>query len=184
VNPDFAKRVGLGERAADLLGYEMHPSRTVKDDDWQTLVSAPTAYTFEIMNRLSAAFGIEYRYPFFDRRLVEFCFGLPSEQKLYRGWTRIVMRRAMEGILPDAIRWRGNKTYNDLNITHGLKRFEAEELHSRIVERSEIIEPYADIPALQKAYRDFMKKPDYVSTTSVWQMAMLSRWLESSKLEI
>jgi asparagine synthase (glutamine-hydrolysing) len=48
--------------------------------------------------------GIEYRYPLLDRRLVEFCLGVPPE--LFRdGPTgRALFRAALAGILPDSIR--------------------------------------------------------------------------------
>ena len=65
--------------------------------------------TLEIADKAAQAFGIEPRYPFFDRRLIEFCVGLPEEQKFARGWPRFLFRRAMEGILPPEIQWRATK---------------------------------------------------------------------------
>jgi hypothetical protein len=35
------------------------------------------------------------RYPFWDKRMIEFCLSLPPEQKIKKGWTRMIMRRAM-----------------------------------------------------------------------------------------
>ena len=65
--------------------------------------------TLEIADKAAHAFGIEPRYPFFDRRLIEFCVGLPEEQKFGRGWPRFLFRRAMEGILPPDVQWRATK---------------------------------------------------------------------------
>src|SRR5256885_791866 len=73
-------------------------------------LSDPTyAWALEAADKSAAAFGLEARYPFFDRRLIEFCLALPAEQKLGQGWNRIVMRRATEGILPSEIQWRPKK---------------------------------------------------------------------------
>ena len=60
-------------------------------------------------DKSAAAFGIEPRYPFFDRRVIEFCLGLPEEQKFADGWPRVLLRRAMEGILPGKVQWRASK---------------------------------------------------------------------------
>ena len=40
---------------------------------------------------------------------MEFCLALPPEQKLHRGLNRMVMRRAMAGIVPEEILRRGDK---------------------------------------------------------------------------
>ena len=55
------------------------------------------------------SFGLDARFPFFDRRLIEFCVALPAEQKFRDGWTRRVMRNAMQGVLPEEIRLRADK---------------------------------------------------------------------------
>ncbi|NJK41365.1 MAG: hypothetical protein HC934_08440 [Acaryochloridaceae cyanobacterium SU_2_1] len=38
--------------------------------------------TLEVMDRAAAPHGIELRFPFWDKRLVEFCVSLPAEQKM------------------------------------------------------------------------------------------------------
>jgi asparagine synthase (glutamine-hydrolysing) len=60
-------------------------------------------------DRNSMAFGVEARLPFLDHRLVEFVYGLDESQKIRDGWTKVVLRDAMDGILPDAVRWRADK---------------------------------------------------------------------------
>jgi asparagine synthase (glutamine-hydrolysing) len=52
---------------------------------------------------------IEFRHPFFDARLIEFLLLLPAEEKFWRGRTKIVLRKAMEGVLPEAVRERRTK---------------------------------------------------------------------------
>jgi asparagine synthase (glutamine-hydrolysing) len=53
-------------------------------------------------DRFSMAFSIESRVPFLDRALVEYCIGLPDNQKIDNGVTKVVLRKAMRGVLPDA----------------------------------------------------------------------------------
>jgi asparagine synthase (glutamine-hydrolysing) len=65
--------------------------------------------------------GVDVRFPFFDIRLVELCLSLPPDQKLSRGWSRYVMRNAMEGILPERIRWRRRKSDVSVGFYHALR---------------------------------------------------------------
>ncbi len=53
--------------------------------------------------------GISYVYPLLDRRLLEFLAGLPPEQFIRGQRKRWLMRTAMEGILPDEVRWQPDK---------------------------------------------------------------------------
>jgi asparagine synthase (glutamine-hydrolysing) len=47
--------------------------------------------------------------PFLSHHLVEFLFSLPNEFKINDGWTKFVMRKAFEPILPKEITWRVDK---------------------------------------------------------------------------
>lgn len=60
-------------------------------------------------DRNSMAHGIEARVPFLDHRLVEFSLGLGDRHKIVGGDTKRVLRRAMEGILPEIVRNRHDK---------------------------------------------------------------------------
>jgi asparagine synthase (glutamine-hydrolysing) len=60
-------------------------------------------------DRNSMAHGIEARVPFLDHRLVEFSIGLGSQHKMVGGDTKRVLRRGMEGILPETVRNRRDK---------------------------------------------------------------------------
>ena len=60
-------------------------------------------------DRASMAHGIETRMPFMDWRLVTYGFSLPETSKIGGGFTKRVLRMAMEGLVPDAIRLRTNK---------------------------------------------------------------------------
>ncbi|HEY4111518.1 asparagine synthase (glutamine-hydrolyzing) [Puia sp.] len=61
-------------------------------------------------DRNSMAHGIEIRLPFLDHSLVEFVFSLPSHFKIREGWTKWLLRQSMEGLLPDEIVYRRDKT--------------------------------------------------------------------------
>lgn len=60
-------------------------------------------------DRNSMAHSIEARVPFLDHRLVEFNLALGNSHKIVQGDTKRVLRSAMLGILPEAVRNRRDK---------------------------------------------------------------------------
>ena len=60
-------------------------------------------------DRNSMAHGREVRLPFLNHQLVEFIFSLPSQLKMHHGWTKFLLRKAMDKKLPDEIVWRKTK---------------------------------------------------------------------------
>ena len=74
----------------------------------QTLsTSLPALLRYE--DRNSMARSIEARVPFLDYRLVELLAGLPDRLKLRGGTTKVVLRDATRGVLPEAVRQRRDK---------------------------------------------------------------------------
>ena len=59
------------------------------------------------VDRNSMAFSIEDRLPFLDYRLVEYAMGLPLNAKISRGYSKAVMRKALD--MPEIIRTRRDK---------------------------------------------------------------------------
>ncbi len=47
--------------------------------------------------------------PFMDYRLVSYVFGLPAQDKVGLGYTKLILREAMKGIMPESIRRRRSK---------------------------------------------------------------------------
>ena len=63
----------------------------------------------EILAASGARFGIEYRFPLLDRRLLEFTLGLPPEQFRRGKHDRWLMRHAAQSLLPPDCCWHSNK---------------------------------------------------------------------------
>jgi len=60
-------------------------------------------------DRNSMAHGTEVRLPFLNASLVQFIFSLPTSYKISDGFTKNILRRTMNGKLPDNIVWRTDK---------------------------------------------------------------------------
>ncbi|MEM3393931.1 MAG: asparagine synthase (glutamine-hydrolyzing) [Candidatus Methanomethylicia archaeon] len=72
-----------------------------------TKTSLPRLLRYEDKN--SSAFSIEARVPFLDHRICEFIFSLPISVRIKNGWTKYILRKAVDGIVPEKIRWRRSK---------------------------------------------------------------------------
>jgi asparagine synthase (glutamine-hydrolysing) len=177
INPGFAKRVGLAERAQVLLDVLSAPTYSARAEHWQGLNSGLLPYVLEMADRAASAFSLDPRYPFCDRRLVEFCLAVPANQKLHQGWTRVIMRRAMIDILPNEVRWRIGKANLSPNFQLRLLNGHRELLENIILKDPGLIEEYVDVAALQTVYSRYVSQQTAKDALVVYGAVMLALWL-------
>ena len=183
IKRSFLRRVGLEERMRELEAARSIPPRTAREDQAHTITSGLHPLGNEHIGKLAATFSIELRHPFYDRRVVEFCLALPPQQKLYKGWTRTVMRRAMDGLLPTEVQWRVRKTGLTANFIVGLLKFERELLDDVIVDDPGSIEDYVDIPVLRESYQRYAARSSTGDAQFVvWPAVTLALWLRHTGL--
>ena len=91
---------------------EDHPCRTNQFERalWHQFFEGPLPFFLNQYDRCSMANGVEARMPFMDYRVVEYVFSLPLQARVGHGYTKRVLREAVKGILPDAIRLNRRKT--------------------------------------------------------------------------
>lgn len=180
IRPDFARRTGLEERKRELQRGDDGHGMTARDNHVQVLSLPRYQYAMELIDGTASAFGIMHRFPFFDRRLVEFCVGIPPDQKLSHGWTRWILRRAMKGILPPAVQWRVDKGMLGFSFIRGMWREEAPFLEDTLFGDSTLAD-FVDVETLQKTHRRFLaREPDLnanADAMALYQAAVLARWL-------
>ncbi|HKW11614.1 MAG TPA: lasso peptide isopeptide bond-forming cyclase [Gemmatimonadaceae bacterium] len=134
--------------------------------------------TLEIADKSAAAFGIEPRYPFFDRRLIEFCLGLPEEQKFAGGWPRLLLRRAMNGILPPAIQWRSTKANLSPNFH---RRFRAVDVGTSEMLDYSALAPFMNTDRVRDLFMRYRHSPERTGMNrqalTLFRTAVLGTWL-------
>ena len=181
INPVFAQRINLEERKQSLKRFSNQPT-TDREKQWRSLTSGLLTIPIETVDLISSPFKIEPRFPFMDKRLIEFCLSLPPEQKLNQGWSRIVLRRAMEGILPAKVQWRGGKTTPAAAFLHGLMKFDKEFLSEIFSQEATKIEEYINLNTLEKAYHLFISnKLREADQGKIWSAITLMVWFRYHK---
>ncbi len=105
ISQALVKRVQLLEqiKKANWLAVELH-RLSPRAQMMQALMpkSIPVGATW---NGFSGAYGIDIRDPTMDKRLLEFCVGVPTKEFVGQGYSRFLMRRAMQGLLPKEVQW-------------------------------------------------------------------------------
>ena len=90
-------------------GHGIFNEKTLFSMQIEEITNCQLPHLLRYEDRNSMAFSVEARLPFLDYRVVEFACRLPAELKIRDGWTKYILRRSMNGIMPDQIRWRKNK---------------------------------------------------------------------------
>ena len=182
IKSGFAENLNLKKRYFDLV--EKNEPQAVSDVEahWNGLTSGLFAFALESFDKASAAFGIEPRYPFFDRRLIEFCIGLSYKQKVAQGWTRSLFRRAMSGILPPEVQWRTDKAIIGLSFKVNMVKYGRETVDESVYAVPNVLEKYIDSAVLINAYEKYKSDPSKHDGEAMFVLSSvyLSNWLRKS----
>ncbi|MBZ9813101.1 lasso peptide isopeptide bond-forming cyclase [Mesorhizobium sp. CA7] len=180
VNPDLARRTDLAERF-HRSGYMPAAVSASEALTHRWLLSTGLVpHAFEVLDKAAANSGVEPRYPFWDKPLVEFCLALPGEEKLRDGFGRHVLRRAMQGILPPAVQWRRDKIDFTANLVKGMLGNHRELLDRLLIADGERIAPYVNLPEVNAVYERLLSQPEQATLPDVqhvWRSVSLSLWL-------
>jgi asparagine synthase (glutamine-hydrolysing) len=179
-NPIYSTRIN--QQLAQSHSQNQIPAfKTERENHHYLLTRSIMPYVLETMNKAAGAFSLELRFPFFDKRLVEFCLSLPPDQKLYQGWGRVVMRRAMTGILPESVQWRVDKSNLHYSFEHGLRTFEQKYFEEVIYNASDKLQNHVDRVALGQIYERLIAQTATEEEVNLlWRSVTLGLWLESS----
>jgi asparagine synthase (glutamine-hydrolysing) len=185
INADYAKRMGVDERAQKLghdFRYRMRP------DERFTLLTA-IDYAGDWFAAEKAVTGVEVRDPTADIDVLAYCFGIPAEQYLVEGIDRSLVRRTMWGLLPETVL---TNRLSGLQVPDWNEKLESQrdQLARQITEMSSsaLVRRIIDVGRLEKALKNWPTGGWH--TTEVFQeynlaltrgvaSARFLRWFES-----
>jgi asparagine synthase (glutamine-hydrolysing) len=180
VNADLARALSASGYANedDVAGV----MSTERQSHAQGLSQPAYQLTLELADQSAAAFGIEPRYPFFDRRLIDFCLSVPDTEKFADGWPRLLFRRAMEGILPPDDQWRPDKG----NLSPNFHRsFRAAQAVAPDPGPDSPLAPYVDIQALRHMRQRYCSESSTLARSAdghaLFRAMVLEQWLSAKQ---
>jgi len=148
----FRERMHIMERARSNRRFMPESLRSLRGKMRQNLMKSEKAFRIAELYGLSQ---VEPRYPMLDRRLVDYCLAVPAEQHNYN-MNRRLIRRATQGLLPDEVRLRYDKTIanmpgaTDAVFMH--RDFFLEAINA--AEQNDLVMEYIDIGKLKKRFTE------------------------------
>jgi len=126
IDAEFAGRTKLLARLDRPAAPRRFQSLGLQHRYEDLIVNRTGLRTTYLYDRVAHSCGIEARHPFLDRDLAEFLFAIPPEQVFQPGATKYILRKALDGLLPDRICWRWDKTRFESHFRHRIGETERE----------------------------------------------------------
>ena len=135
--------------------------------------SSQLPHLLKYEDRNSMANSIESRLPFLDYKLVELSLNTNNSLKIKDGWTKFILRKAAETILPKEIVWRKAKLGFNAPEKTWTKEFENEMIKE--IQQSEILNNFIDFKKLYFKNLDLRTK---------WRLYNFSAWEKEFKVKL
>jgi asparagine synthase (glutamine-hydrolysing) len=179
IHPDLADRAHINERfRRQGSGYSWDLAPSARLAHYRRLAHSAFPFHVEMLNKAAHGFSLEYRHPFFDKRLVEFCLALPADQKLRLGTTRYVMRQGLAHLLPAEVYERPGKARVAHRYVSALLRASPPSLGERILEDVPELGAYVNMKAIRSDYHRYLTLEEG-NALNVWHVATLAGWLRA-----
>jgi asparagine synthase (glutamine-hydrolysing) len=105
IGPDFATRTRIYDRMRES-GYDPYYGKWLDARTQRLRYLMPRVTPFgAVWAETSAGFGVDVRDPTADVRLLELCLSIPDSVYRDAEHDRLLVRRAMEGLLPPSVQW-------------------------------------------------------------------------------
>jgi asparagine synthase (glutamine-hydrolysing) len=123
-------------------------------------------------------FSLETRFPFLDHNLVEKTLSVPADNYIKNGYTKVIMRNALKGILPEKIRMRKDKVGFSTPESDWFKNVKLKELLADVIESDKFKERgYFNVKQCKKELKSLQKYNRY--NLEFWKWLHLELWFRA-----
>ncbi len=185
ISPEFARNVSLDRRFERLQNHSCVGKKVGgRSIHAGKLIHPYVTVALERYDRVAARHGVETRHPFFDLNLIEFCLALPWDQKIRGGWTKSVLRSAMNGHLTEKVRYRrDNGSLLWLAIATAAR--EERGYLSEVARDGETrLRRYVDLGKLADLRETLDRGPTFEEGPMCWEFAVLVRWFSNNSCDL
>jgi asparagine synthase (glutamine-hydrolysing) len=159
-NPGFLDRLQIAARMrAD--GYDPFYSPVMKPGSHRIRMLMPDINPVgSLWHESGAGYGLDVRDPTADVRLLEYCLCVPDEQYHRRGQNRLLMRRAMQALLPPEIVWNPKRGLQgaDFALRLNADRHEIDEAMASIAD-SLLVREYLHVEKMRSLWKAIRERP-------------------------
>jgi len=184
-----ARRHGVGRKAmmrAAVLGPlkrdPRHAGRLFAAEEKASLSPGVLPAVVETIDEQWARRGIQVAHPFLDRRVVEFCLGLPREQKIRLGLTKVSLRNGMNSLLPAKVTERAEKAELGFSLLSSLSNQTFPLVVQGLRQAASNPSPWVEPRFVAELTDRFHKGSDEVAAFRVAYVAFWRDWLNKRVL--
>lgn len=181
-NKEFINKVNY-KKYFNIYQKYIFTSKSAKERHYKELTHGMIQSVLEVEDQNIAPFFIEQRHPFYDKRLIEFCFSVPTEQKIRSGWGRWLLRLAMDGILPKENQWRLTKNNFSTILLRNLLLFEEKKLDDLIFNDNDILKDYIDLDEFRNIYQRYKCQNNFYDYKLIEKLIILMIWLKQIEIK-
>jgi asparagine synthase (glutamine-hydrolysing) len=125
------------------------------------------------VDKMSMASALEVRVPFLDFEFVQFSAGIPSDWKLEGFQTKAIFRKALEGLLPHNICYRGKQGYS-FPIKNWLRQ-ELKDYMIELLNESPVVRQYLKMDYVNVLIQQHLAKT-HNHNHILWALMNLALW--------
>ncbi|MDD5593720.1 MAG: asparagine synthase (glutamine-hydrolyzing) [Candidatus Margulisbacteria bacterium] len=130
-------------------------------------------------DRNSMRFSVEVRSPFVDDiNLTDYMFSVPANYKMHEGWSKYLLREAMAGIMPEAIRLRKDKIGFEAPDAQWLRQLK-NELKGYL---GGDLKEYFKADKLSADWDGIINGSNFVENSRVWRIINFAVWRKVYKI--
>ena len=177
IAPDFARRCKLAWRLPPRHARRFR--RQAQERSVQAVTGPIMTLTLNHLDSIASRAGLEWRYPYLDRRLIEFCLAVPSDIRRAVGYRKGLLQRALSGIVPGPIRAQMGDRYRvSLHLDQSDRILEASRFEQLLSACRGPIARYSQPQQVRDLARAYAGG-QITARTPMWKLMSLSHWLDA-----
>lgn len=166
IKDDFFNKISV-----DVIRENSKHYLNIFDLQYQEIYATKMPHLLKYEDKNSMRNSIETRLPFIDYHVLETALSLQSKIKIKEGWTKYILRRVVDDILPKSIVWRKNKFGFEAPTQSWLDSIE-NEMNKSVLD--------------SKIIKKITTKIDMnnIDDTTKWKLFNIAKWEQIYRVEI
>lgn len=184
INKGFSERLHIKKRY--FSNYEKAENLSLQEKNIERITHPHVSQRLEYCSLIARKYGIEYRYPLLDVRLIECYLAIPARLKARNGIGRYAIRKAIEGLVPKKIQWRNDKSGATIPTVF-MRTINDQNRISEIINRAksnETIKRYIDLDKYEQWFHKLCKRSEetqkYINPGAFYNYLKLILFIEKN----